>query len=102
MPGQRDPAGAERIRDQAVGSRLNIAPLDLQYAFGMSQVPELTAGPTFEAGEHELRSHRAVAYEATFAQDFLKRFLHDEIQYARLRGTGPEDYANPNYVQGPN
>ena len=58
---QHDPRPAEGVGDDAVRARLGVAALDAEHLVGVRQVPGLAAAALFEAGQHELRAHGAVA-----------------------------------------
>ena len=42
----------------------------------MREIPEFAAGAAFEARQHQLGAHRAVADQTAFAQGFEQRFFH--------------------------
>ena len=76
VPLEHDAAAAKRVGDEAIRARFRVTPLDAEHAVGMGQVPVFAATALFEAREHELRAHRAVADQTAFAQGFLKGFFH--------------------------
>ena len=76
MTPEHERAAAERVRDKTIGARFDITALNGENAFGMSDVPHFTAIALLESSEHKLRAHRAVADEAAFEDDFLKRLFH--------------------------
>ena len=88
-------AAAKRVRDQTIGARLDVPPLDREHAFGMGQVPSLAAGALLQAGEHELGAHGAVANQAPSQHDFMQRDfgrVHTEGNHGcTLMGTGSEE-----------
>ena len=69
-------AAAKCVRDDAIRSGVCVTSLDFQHTFGLRQIPVLAATALFEAGEHELRAHRAVANEPALAHGFVKKFFH--------------------------
>src|SRR5581483_8138716 len=73
---QHEAAAAKRVRDDAVGAGLGVAPLDREHAVGMREIPRFAARALFKAGEHELRAHRAVADQPAPAGDFMEEFFH--------------------------
>ena len=77
------------LRDEAIGSGLDVTPLDLQHAVGMGQIPHFAAAALFEAGQHELRAHRAVADEAALAGGFVQKSLAHGLAVVGWR-----DYCN--------
>ena len=70
MPVEHDAAPAEGVGDQAVGTRLDVAALNLQHPLGVREVPDLTAIPRAEPGLLQLRAHRAVAQEHPIGKGF--------------------------------
>src|SRR5436189_65959 len=58
---EHDGGPAERVRDQAVGSRLDVPALDGEHPLRMRQIPGFAAVALLEPGQHQLRAHGAVA-----------------------------------------
>jgi hypothetical protein len=80
MPLEHDGARAKRVRDQTIGSSVNVSALDLEDPVGMLEIPHLATAPRLESGEHQLCAHGAVTHQRTRASGFVKkRNLHGEI-----------------------
>ena len=65
---QHDPAGAEGVRQQHVGARLHVAPLDREHALGVVEVPGLAAAARLEPRALDLGAHGAVAEQHALAK----------------------------------
>ena len=61
MAGEHDARSAKGVGDDAIRAGLDVAALDGEHSLGMRQIPGLAAIALLQAGEHELRAHRAVA-----------------------------------------
>jgi hypothetical protein len=72
VPPQHDPASSKGIGDDAIRARVRVTPLNGLDTFGVREIPNLATGAAFEAGQHQLSAHRAVANETAFQQGFLK------------------------------
>ncbi len=102
-------AAAKRIRNEAIRAGFDVTPLDSEDMGWFGQVPHLAAGAVFQAGQHQLGSHGAVANEAPFLQSFKQRWCHrnsmlkgvsengGHVKAASEPGTNPKpEIRNPN------
>ena len=76
VPLQHDAAAAEGVGDEAIRARNHVTLLNAEHAVGVREIPKLAAGAAFEARQHQLSAHRAVADQAAFAQGFLNGLFH--------------------------
>ena len=60
---EHEARAAEGVGQDAVGAGLDVAALDGEHALRMGEIPLLAAVALLQAGEHQLRAHRAVADE---------------------------------------
>lgn len=72
VAGEDSAAAAEGIGDEAIGAGFGVAALDLEDAFRVGEVPVFATAALFEAGEHELGAHGAVADEAAVADEVVE------------------------------
>ena len=73
---EHDPRTAERVRDDAVGPGLSVAPLDGQHTLRVSQVPGLAATALLEPRHHELSAHRTIPEQRPVPDPVLQTSLH--------------------------
>ena len=86
VPLEHDAAAAKGVGDQAIRARLRVTPLNAEHAVRVGQVPKLATAALFEAREHELRAHRAVADQTAFREGFQKRFFHFGFEFMAWPG----------------
>ena len=73
---EHDARAAEGVGQNAVRAGFGIAALDAQHLFGMRQVPLFAAVALFQAGEHQLGAHGAVAEQGTLFKGFEQWLFH--------------------------